>query len=156
MEKTRIENYEVKKEEAMKRFEVLEHKGFSKQVINAFKKENKLFLFERQNSLFCATQYDIELNSGDNDKYDELLEAINNFEKKYDALVYAVQLTHFEFGECYSFFYVSGNPDDYDYDISDLKENYAYVYTWNKTDDYCSEFGTIGFEVKYGGIVRTA
>ena len=31
---------------------------------------------------------------------------------------------------------------------------YAYAYVWNKTDDYCSEFGTIGICSFGGGIKR--
>ena len=33
---------------------------------------------------------------------------------------------------------------------------YAYAYVWNKTDDYCSEFGTIGIRSFGGGIKRVA
>ena len=29
---------------------------------------------------------------------------------------------------------------------------YAYAYVWNKTDDFCSEFGTIGIRSFGGGI----
>ena len=31
---------------------------------------------------------------------------------------------------------------------------YAYAYVWNKSDDYCSEFGTIGICSFGGGIKR--
>ena len=33
---------------------------------------------------------------------------------------------------------------------------YAYAYVWNKTDDFCSEFGTIGVCSFGGGIKRVA
>lgn len=33
---------------------------------------------------------------------------------------------------------------------------YAYAYVWNKTDDCCSEFGTIGVCSFGGGIKRVA
>ena len=31
---------------------------------------------------------------------------------------------------------------------------YAYAYVWNKSDDFCSEFGTIGIRSFGGGIKR--
>ena len=33
---------------------------------------------------------------------------------------------------------------------------YAYAYVWNKSDDFCSEFGTIGIRSFGGGIKRVA
>ena len=33
---------------------------------------------------------------------------------------------------------------------------YAYAYVWNKTDDFCSEFGTIGIRSFGGRIKRVA
>ena len=34
------------------------------------------------------------------------------------------------------------------------RNHYAFAYVWNKTDDYCSEFGTVLVQSRYGGITR--
>ena len=34
--------------------------------------------------------------------------------------------------------------------------HYAFAYVWNKDDDFCSEFGTIGVRSMGGGIMRVA
>ena len=39
-------------------------------------------------------------------------------------------------------------------DIPSQMQNFAYV--WNKSNDYCSEFGTIGIRSFGGGIKRVA
>ena len=38
--------------------------------------------------------------------------------------------------------------------ISQKEIFYSYAYVWNKTDDNCSEFGTIGIRSFGGGIKR--
>ena len=62
----------------------------------------------------------------------ELAQKIKAFEKEYHVLVYAVTHEYTNFGECYDFLYI---PD-------------------YKSDDMCSEFGTIGIRSFGGGIKR--
>ena len=74
----------------------------------------------------------------------ELMAKIKEFEEQYNVLVYAVTHEYTEFGECYDFLYVS----DYEEEWNEMlykqgRTFYAYAYVWNKTDDFCSEFGTI-------------
>lgn len=118
-------------------------------VVKPFLEKGILKYSEYQNQVFNAILYDVE-----NDK--ELQKKIEDFEKKNNAIVYHVQLTHFVFGDCYSFFYVSDYMEEWEDDRQKLKENCAMVYVWNRTDDFCSEFGWIGFKPSLGGVVRTA
>ena len=59
-----------------------------------------------------------------------------------------------EFGECYTMFYVSDSPEEWDSDKAELKEGYQLVYVKNVTDDFCSEFGSIAFKQNIGGLIR--
>lgn len=87
----------------------------------------------------------------------ELMEKIKSFERKYNVLVYAVTHEYTEFGECYDFLYIPDYKEEWD-DILYPAGNgfYACAYVWNKTDDFCSEFGTIGIRSFGGGIKRFA
>ena len=76
-----------------------------------------------------------------------------SFENTFNSMVYHVQLSHFTFGDCYSFFYVSDYKDEWDSDRYDLSHGFALAYVWNRTDEICSEFGSISFEPKFGGVV---
>jgi hypothetical protein len=132
---------EIKKEEAIKRMKALDLYG---SYINSFKKDDEIFLSEMTGGVY-------ELS---NEK--ELKAKIKEFEEEYNALVYHVIHTFTEFGELYSFLYVSDYEEEWEYDNESLKEGYALVYVWNKDDEWCSEFGEIGVRGQFGGIVRTA
>ena len=72
-------------------------------------------------------------------------------------MVYAITHEYTDFGECYDFLFIPDYEEEWD-DIL-LKYNgdyYAYAYVWNKTDDWCSEFGTITICSFGGGITRVA
>lgn len=117
-------------------------------VIEPFKK-GTLRLSEYVDDVFNALLYDVS-------QYSDLVDYINNFERKNNALVYHVQLTHLVFGDLFSLFYVSDYEDEWEMDRDALMEGVAMVYVWNKSDDLCSEFGYINFKTSIGGIVRTA
>lgn len=134
---------ETKKEEAISRMKALR---LSAPCIRAFDKRNKIQLSEPTGGLY-------EFST---DK--ELTEKVKEFEKEYNSLVYHVIHTPCkidgEFMDMYSFLYVSDYPDEYDIDNTDIKDGYAMVYTWNKTIEYFSEFGSIAIRQKFGGLVR--
>lgn len=134
---------EAKKDEAKKRMRAL---NLFSPCIRAFDKRNEIQLSEPTGGLY-------EFSA---DK--ELTKKVKEFEKEYNALVYHVIHTPCkidgEFMDMYSFLYVSDYPDEYDIDNTDIKDRYAMVYTWNKTIEYFSEFGSIAWENMYGGIVR--
>lgn len=142
--------------EAVRRLEILQKKGLMKEVLENYKKpEQDISIFERQSKNLPAILYSLELNR-ELQEYKELGMKIVEFEKEHNAVVYLVQLTHFTFGDCYSFLYVSEEQNEWEFDRDDLENNQAFVYVWNKSDDECSEFGSIAFDIAMGGIVRTA
>lgn len=143
-----IATKEQMKAEALKRLRFLVS---LKEVIKDFNQNDNVWLFERQNNIFNAVAYSINANNGQAE-YDRLEDLIEEFEMKSDVKVYLVQLTHFDFGDCYSFFYVSNDIDEWAQDWEDLKENIAFVRAYT---DGQSEYGTIGFKKSMGGITRT-
>lgn len=132
---------EIKKEEAIKRMKMLDLYG---PYIKAFEKTNEIFMSEMTGGVYEF--------SGDT----ELVAKIKEFEAEYNALVYHVIHTFTQFGELYSFLYISDHEDEWEMDNAGLEEGYALAYVWNKDDEWCSEFGDIGVKGKFGGIVRTA
>ena len=132
---------ENKKTEAIKRMKALD---LYKPYINLFEKDNKIFLSEMTGGVY---------EFSDNE---ELIEKIKEFEEEYSALVYHVIRTMTQFGELYNFLYVSDYEDEWETDNADIEDGYALAYVWNKTDEWCSEFGSIGVRGRFGGIVRTA
>ena len=113
--------------------------------IKKFKKDGTITLFER-----FAGFYIDEYNEP------ELLNKIKEFEDEYECIVYAVTHEFFMFGECYSFLCVSKYEEEWARTLSDTKRGLAWSYVWNKSDEWRSEFGTIGVASFGGGIARTA
>ena len=133
-------NKEIKKAEAINRLKAME---IIPEAIRQFDEDDIVNVSENPYGiLFWAD--------------DEQKELIEEFEKEYNALVYHVIHTYTEFGELYNFLYVSDHNEEWICDHDDLEEGYAYAYVWNKTDEWCSEIGSIGVRGKFGGIVRTA
>ena len=132
---------ENKKAEAIKRMKALD---LYKPYINLFEKDNKIFLSEMTGGVY---EFDDD---------EELNAKVKAFEAEHDALVYHVIRTMTQFGELYNFLYVSDYEEEWEMDNADIADGYAMAYVWNKTDEWCSEFGSIGVRGKFGGIVRTA
>ena len=132
---------ETKKAEAIKRMKVLD---LYKPYITLFEKDNQIFMSEMTGGVY-------EFNNDE-----ELVAKVKEFEEDHDALVYHVTHTMTEFGELYSFLYVSKYEEEWEMDNADIADGYAMAYVWNKTDEWCSEFGSIGVQGKFGGIVRVA
>ena len=130
---------EIKKEEALKRMKAL---NLFVPCIKAFKSRNEVQLSEYTGGL-----YEFSGNT-------ELTEKVREFEKEYNALVYHVIHSPTQFGDLYNFLYVSDHKEEWEMDNEDIKDYYAMCYVWNKTDDWCSEFGSIAMQPRFGGIVR--
>lgn len=130
---------EIKKEEAIKRMEAL--KLFTP-CVKAFKDRNEVQLTEQNGGLYEFSA-DAELNA-----------KIKAFEEEYNALVYHVIHNYTTFGELFNFLYVSDYEEEWEMDNEDISDNYTMAYVWNKTDDWCSEFGTIAVHQLFGGLVR--
>ena len=132
---------ENKKIEAIKRMKELD---LYEPYIKSFEKRNEIFLSEMTGGVYEF--------SGDK----ELIEKIKEFETEYNTLVYHVIHTYTDFGELYNFLYVSDYEEEWEFDNTDLKDGYVYAYVWNKTDEWCSEIGSIGVRGQFGGIIRVA
>ena len=87
----------------------------------------------------------------------ELMMKIQEIEEKHNCLVYAVTHEFTEFGECYDFLVVTDYKDEWNGLVSGANKGfYAFAYVWNKDDEWCSEFGSIGIQSFGGGIRRCA
>lgn len=128
-----------KKEEAIKRMGML---GLFKPCIKAFERHDEVQLTEPNGGLYEFSD-DAELN-----------EKVKEFEEQYNALVYHVIHTYTQFGELYNFLFVSDYEEEWEYDMADLKDGYVIAYVWNKSDDWCSEMGSIVVRELFGGLVR--
>lgn len=132
---------EIKKAEAINRMRALD---LYNPYIKAFKDKDEIFMSEMTGGV-----YEFSENT-------ELQAKVKEFEAEYNALVYHVIHTFTQFGELYNFLYVSDYQEEWEMDNADIADGYAMAYVWNKTDEWCSEFGSIGVRCKFGGIVRTA
>lgn len=56
----------------------------------------------------------------------------------------------------YCLLYVSKYKEEWQTDREDLKEGLAFSYVYNMDCPEFSEFGSIGFAQRFGGLVRTA
>ena len=125
-----------------KAVELLKELDIYQPYIKAFKDNNVVAMFERYAG-FWAYQYP------------ELNKKIKDFEEKHKCVVYAVTHEYFEFGECYTFLVVTNYKHEWKTLVEKEKDNfYAYSYVWNKDDESCSEFGTVGIKSACGGLRR--
>jgi hypothetical protein len=136
---------DLQKQEAVKRLKLLK---VSKNVLREFEQEDVVYYSERQNNMFDGILYWIS----NEPQYEE---AVSNFEKEHNALVYHAQLTHTEFGDLLSLMYISKNKSEWEQDIDDIKTGQAVVYVLNVEDNLNSEFGSIGITPRNGGVGRT-
>lgn len=132
---------ETKKTEAINRMKVLD---LYKDYIKTFKDRDEIFMSEMTGGV-----YEFSANT-------ELVNKVKEFEAEYNALVYHVIHTFTQFGELYNFLYVSDHQEEWEMDNADIAEGYALAYVWNKTDEWCSEFGSIGVKGFLGGIIRVS
>lgn len=124
---------------------------FRKQAVNG-----DVIIFERQNEMFSDVHYSLKLNKTQ-EPYIDLALKVEELKLKCNLHTYLIQLTHMEFGDVYSFFYVPLNEEElWTQDKEDLRKNISYAYAYNVSEPMYSEFGLIGFRKgNMGGIVRT-
>ena len=131
----------TKKEIAIK---YLKQLHIYKPYIKAFEEEDKVCFFEEFGGFYI-------------DEEPELKEKKFEIESEHGVLVYAITHEFTDFGECYSFLIVTQYPEEWDsLVISQGNRHSAFAYVWNKDDDWCSEFGSIGLQNFGGGIRRIA
>lgn len=133
--------FSAKKKKAI---ELMKKMDIYKPYIRGFEESNKICFFEQYGGYWAEQE-------------PALHEKIKEFEKEYDCIVYAVTHELTEFGELFDFLIVTDDPDEWD-DIvySEGNRHMVYAYVWNKTDDFCSEFGSITIQSFGGGIKRIA
>ena len=121
-----------------------EYKPTNEQIAESKKRIELLGIEPRfSDKLYMSDRYCIrEVKDGEMD----LIRAINNFEKKYNAYVYHIIYTKSNFGNLYSMLYVSNNTEEWKADRKDLQNKECYAYVYNKSDEVCSEIGLIGVE----------
>jgi hypothetical protein len=91
------------------------------------------------------------------DQEPDIWNKVKEIEKDYKVLVYVITHEFSELGETWSMLCVSQNPDSIDDYLSQSDRTgyfYAYSYVWNKSYEYCSEFGDIVVRSFGGGIKR--
>lgn len=81
---------------------------------------------------------------------------VREWEKETGNMVYHVIKSYTEFGVLYTYLYVSDNTEDWEEDREDIENEIAFAYVKNVTDDWCSEYGTVGIKPMWGGVLRTA
>ena len=126
----------------LKAVELLSQLDIHKPYIKGFVDENRVCFFERFGGFYV-------------DQEQEIFAKMQEIEKEYNCTVYAITHEHTSFGELWDFLLVT----DYEEEWCNLVEtdgdmHYCFAYVWNKSDDYCSEFGTIGVRSFGGGITR--
>ena len=114
-----------------------------KPYIKKFEKDDTITLFERFGGYYIGE-----------DNEPELLKKIKEFEAEYGSMVYAVTHTFTQFGELYEFLCISKYEEEWEMTLKEVQYNDAFVYVWNKTDEWCSEFGHITLKSLGGGIMR--
>lgn len=125
--------------EALKRMELLK---LHENVIDDFKEISLLNQSELGGILYWV--------EGETEK------KIREWEEKTGNLVYHVIHDYTEFGELLSLLYVSQYEEEWEMERDDLVNGYPLAYVMNLTDDWCSEYGSIGIRPQWGGVVRTA
>ena len=130
----------TQKEVALSAMKILD---IYKPYIKKFEKDGTVTLFERFGGYYITE-----------DQEPELLKKIREFEAEYESIVYAVTHTFTQFGELYEFLCISKYEEEWDDTLENIKDGYAFTYVWNKTDEWCSEFGDIAVKSFGGGIAR--
>ena len=112
--------------------------------IKGFRESDKVCFFERFGGYWAEQE-------------PELLAKMQEIEKKYNCLVYAITHEFTPFGECYSFLIVTDYPEEWKTLVySEGNKHTAFAYVWNKDDDWCSEFVSVTVQSFGGGIKRIA
>ena len=131
----------TKKEKAI---ELMKQLDIYKPYIDGFRESDKVCFFEGFGGFWI-------------DQEPEAYKKMQEIEQKYDCKVYAVTHEFTRFGECWDYLIVSDYPEEWGTLVyTEGNRHTAFAYVWNKTDDWCSEFGSITVQSFGGGIKRVA
>ncbi len=131
----------TKKEKAL---ELLKQMDIYTPYIKGFEEKDQVCFFERFGGYWVYQEPEVEAK-------------MKELEKQYNCVVYAITHEYTNFGELYTFLLVTNYPEEWSrLMISDGNRHTAFAYVWNKTDDWCSEFGSVTVMSLGGGITRIA
>ena len=133
---------QIKKDKAIELMKALD---IYTPYIEGFEQEDKVCFYEMFGGYWVDQEHEIQ-------------KKLHELEKQYNCVVYAITHEFTDFGECWDFLLVTDYPEEHDTLLyKQSNDNYiVFAYVWNKTDDYCSEFGSIGVKSFGGGIRRVA
>ena len=93
--------------------------------------------------------------TNDDENGTELLAKIKEVEEQYQGMVYAVIHNFTECGELYTMLWQTAYKEDDEWAVTgEGGYHICYAYVWNKTDEWCSEFGSVGIVERFGGLLR--
>ena len=134
----------MKNKQKAKAVEIMKRMDIHKPYIEGFEKEDKVCFFEQFGGYWVYQEPEIEAK-------------MKELEEQYGCTVYAITHEFTQFGECYSFLLISKYKEEWNMLVtSEKNKHYAFAYVWNKDDDWCSEFGSVGVMSLGGGIKRVA
>lgn len=137
------EELRVKQKE--KAIELLEKLGIYKPYIKAFKDKGIVTLFENFGGYYITEE---------DEKF--IYDKIKSFEKENNAVVYAVTHEITDFGEIYDLYYIPQYKSEWKSLIDSQNGNdfVIFAYAFNKTTEWCSDFGDVVIRSFGGGIAR--
>ena len=132
----------TKQDKKVKAIEVMKTLDIYKPYIAGFRDNDLVCFFENFGGFWVYQEPEIEAK-------------MREIEKKHNCTVYAITHEFTEFGELYDFLIITDYEEEWDTLVSGKgNQHYAFAYVWNKDDEWCSEFGTIGVQSFGGGIRR--
>lgn len=133
---------QAKKDKAI---ELMKQLDIYKPYIKGFEQEDQVCFFEMFGGYWVYQEPEIE-------------KKMKEIEAEYKCVVYAITHEFTDFGELYDFLIVTDYPEEHDTLLYNQgNRNYiAFAYVWNKSDELCSEFGSVGVKSFGGGIRRVA
>jgi hypothetical protein len=131
-------NREEMKQEALK---VMKKLDIYRPYIKGFKEKDDVCYFENYGGYWAWQEEKIQ-------------KKIKELEDVYGFVIYAVTHEFTEFGELYSFLYISKYKEDSQYNCQEIEEGHIVpAYVWNLDNYDFSEMGSIVVD-SYGGGIR--
>ncbi len=132
---------ERQKEKAV---ELLKKMDVYKPYIKEFEENDQVCFFETYGGFWV-------------DQEPEVYEKMKEIEEKHNCRVYAVTHEYTNIGEMYSFLLVTNYIREWKTLVySSGNKHTAFAYVWNKSAEWCSEFGSVTVQSFGGGIKRIA
>lgn len=125
------------KSEAIKRMKEM---GLFDGAIGDFEREDVVCISKNGGFIYGLSEEEKELK--------------NNFEKETGNLIYHMIHSKMAGFDMVSALIVSKYKEDWPMEQYDKNNGYVFTYTFNLDEPQFSEFGTIGVECRYGGLVR--